>query len=1735
MRRILPTSANERQSRKLRTAQHPMNRLLAMLPLLFLLQAAQAQITISFDVTEPLCFGLPIGSVTATASGGTGPYTYMWSTGQMGPTLSGITAGSYTVTVTDAAGGNASSSVVVNQPTLVTVSLTANVCAQPFVLTAQGAGGISPYTYTWGNSMGQPIGTGPSITVANPGTYCVTVTDQNLCAATDCITVAYNPLNVNVVVNNLTCPGGNDGQVTATHSGGTPPFTYLWSNGAVTAAQSNLSAGTYTVTVIDGAGCTASASGTVQSPPALVASISSSDPSCAGSSNGSAMVSAMGGTPPYFYLWSNGSMGASITGLTAGTYSVTVTDSNNCPTTASVTLTPVSSLIAIMSATPQSCPDVNDGTATAMPSASLGPYTYLWSNGGVTQTITGLAPGTYSVTIIDGAGCTATGSVAVTAAPALEINVTATGLSTCGATDGAATANVLQGQMPLTFAWSNGGTGQTISGLGAGVYTVTVTDANGCTTTGTTAISEPPAISVLVIASDTICPGANDGEAAAIVSGGTMPISFLWNTGATTASISGLAAGTYSVTVTDANNCQATGTATIVEAAPFTVNIIGTETVCQPESSGQATANVMGGSAPFTYLWSNGATSQSISDLPEGSYSVTVTDANGCVAIGEIDVDVVDDFDVNAVITNISCPGANDGAIALTPVGGSAPYTYLWSNGATSATVSNLAPSTYMVTVTEGSGCQLVRMYMLSEPPALTATASGTNPACPGSASGTATVVASGGTPPYTYLWSNGATTASVGNLLGGTYGVTVTDSQMCTATAAVTLVAPPQLIINLVTQNVLCAGEPTGGAIASPVGGTPPYTYAWSTGATSTAVNDLPAGVYGLTVTDANGCTVSTSFIVNEVPMLMVDLDITNIFCEPTPTGALDATVTGGIPPYTYLWSNGVTTPLNTGLLAGDYTLTVTDANGCVVTITGTVEEFPGLVLSPIATSPRCFGESTGAVAVVAGGGTPPFTYLWNTGSTASELLNIPAGVYSVTVTDAVGCTGEETIGLAEPAELVALIAPNEVTNVSCNSFTDGEATVTPIGGTPPYTIAWSNGQMGATATNLAAGTYSATVTDANDCEAIVMVTITEPPAFNVDVVATNASTCSNTSDGSAAANPVGGTPPYTFLWSTGSTNASVSGLAAGSYTVTVTDGQGCTAIGTVTIQALPVPTCTIAITNQVSPAGNDGAAEVTPIGGTPPYTFVWSNGQTGPQATGLVPGTYSATVTDANGCQTTCSITLAPPSRIGDFVWNDRNRNGVQDPGEPGIPGVMVILQIPAENDPIDIDTTFTNANGLYFFDVLPGEYKVKFILPSGLIFTEPFQGGDPARDSDPDPVTGMTDVFVINPGESNLTIDAGLYTKCDNITNPGLIGPNQFLCGPGNQPAPIENLQLPSGGSGAIEYLWMKSTQPGPFNVQTWTPIPDATGPSYAPPVLYETTYYARCARRECCIAYLETNIVVIEVGSVASANIQGPSFLCVGETADFFAVGTGPGAVINWSITGPVTPLAATGPQVSLTATGFGMINITLTVTENNCTASNIKTLSATNSPIYCGQLLPIIVQVTNEKASEVMVSWVVEEVLRGQEYTVEYSKDGTNFEPLGRARAPRAFQGSMSYYEFMHYEAVLGLNFYRVRIDAPDGQRFYSEIGDAVLFGASEVAMAYPNPTTDWLILEIFETFGVAPRIEIYSANGARMWEYNVPAGQKRLEIDVANYPAGTYFVRLNYGKTGQKILKVLKH
>lgn len=1708
------------------------------------------QIIEDFVVTEPplleamvsgsteICPGDANGSAMAMGMGGTPPYSYTWSTGATTQMIFGLSAGTYTVTLTDDNDCEAVDSITITESPAINLAVTGTetVCPPDTLgsATATVSGGTPPLSILWSNGE-----TSLTITDLPEGTYAITVTDALGCTAVDSISIdIIDDFILDIGVQNVLCEGDSTGSILAEGWGGTPPYIYEWSTGETGVPMiENLPAGNYSVTVTDQNGCQLMEDFTITEPPTLIASAVSSSDVCPGEATGVAMAMGTGGTPPYSYEWSNGETTSVIEDLTAGTYFVTVTDDNDCTDTASVTIGEFDGVVVVVQGTDIVCGPGNTGTATAVVSAGTPPFSFLWSTGATTQTVTGLSEGVVSVTVTDANGCTATDNFTIDVIDDLAITGIVKDALCFGESTGEITASASGGTPPYTYEWDTGETTAMITGLAAGTYTVTATDANDCSVSQAFTVSEPPLLMANATADGTVCPGESTGVVMAMGMGGTPPYTYAWSTGDNTQTVENLPAGTYTVTVTDTNNCTATADVTIEESEEVSVTIDAPEVVCGAGETGFAMAEVTGGEPPFFYSWStgeSGAGLDQIEDLPEGTYFVTVTDANGCTAIEEVTIEVIDDFAVSVSPRDVLCFGGNSGSILLIPSGGSGPYTYNWSTGATTNEIINLTAGTYSYTVTDANDCEITGSEDISEPPLLELNLLTTDIECEGDDNGQIVAEVMGGTPPYTFDWNNGEETAVISNLSPGTYEVTITDANFCTTTGTATITAPDGIDITLTASDVLCFGESTGGISTVVAGGTPPYEYEWNTGATTADLNNLPAGTYSLTVTDANDCTATADATVNGPDEFTVSLDIMDIFCDENETGSITANPMGGTPPYTYEWSNTQTGQTITGLGPGDYTVTVTDLNECTVVATGTVEFFPGLMLTPIASSPNCFGESTGAAAVTIAGGTPPFTYEWDNGATTPELIDIPAGVYTVTVTDAVGCKGEETIGIAEPPQLIGQVSSTQTQDVSCNGDSDGQASVEVNGGTPPYTFDWSNGADTQTVTGLSAGTYDVTITDVNGCTDELSVTIDEPDAIVVDITLDNGSTCEDTADGAATASASGGTAPYTFDWSNGDEGASVTGLAAGNYTVTVTDANECTATTTVIVDAFPSPSCTIEVVNEVSLAGNDGELTINVTGGTPPYTYLWDSGQTSQSLSGLTAGDYSATVTDANGCQTSCSVTLASPAQIGDFVWNDEDRDGIQDPGEDGIEGVMVILQLPGESTPIDIDTTFTDADGMYIFNVVPGEYKVTFVLPDGLIFADPDQGTDDTIDSDPDPTTGMTDVFVIGPGETNLTIDAGMYTKCDNIDDPGLIGPNQFLCGPGNDPDPIVNVESPSGGSGELEYLWMKSTIPGPFNIQTWEVIPGATGPDFDPGPLSETTYFARCARRECCTVYLESNIVTIEVGNVAVAEINGPDFLCVGEPTTFFAGPTGSDAVIEWSFSAGVSPQTATGPQVSIQVNSLGSYTITLQVTENGCTSTDVETINATNSPIYCGGSMGLVAEVEDEESGLISVNWMVEEFLRDHTFTLEHSRDGERFEDLAVVEAPSAFLGVMNYYEHMHESAKQGRNVYRVRIENRAGDIFYSEEAEAILYGDSKIAMLYPNPVEDIATLELFETFGEEATAELINANGAILLRRQADADTKQLQFDLSSLPSGTYFLRLNYSRSGNKVYKLIK-
>ncbi len=1218
-----------------------------------------SNIALNMAGTNVSCNGGSNGTATVTPSGGIGTYNYLWSNGANTPSITGLAAGTYCVTVTDATPCTATACITITQPPVLTATISASTnvsCngGSNGQATVSPGGGTAPYSYNWSTGSGSQ-----TITGLAAGTYCVTVTDALSCTASVCVTITEPTLLTSSIGSstNVSCFSGNDGQATVTANGGTLPYSYLWTNGGITATITNLIAGNYCVTVTDALGCTSTSCVTITEPPLLTISVfSATNVSCFSGSDGTASTMVSGGTPPYDYLWSNGATTPNVTGLIAGNYCVTVTDDLNCTATTCVTITEPDLLVATITATTNvSCFTGSDGQATVTGTGGTLPYSYSWSSGGSAATETGLAAGTYTVTITDNLGCTASTSVTITEPTLLTAAIGAsTNVSCFTGSDGQATVVAGGGTPPYSYSWSNGGTTLTITNLVAGTYCVTVTDALSCTATVCVTITEPPLLTATITATTNVsCYTGSNGQSTVTGNGGTLPYTYLWSSGGTNATETGLAAGTYTVTITDALGCTATASVTITQPPLLGTAIAGSTNVsCFGGNNGAASTFVAGGTPPYTYLWTNGATTPNISGLIAGVYCVTVTDNLGCTATTCVTITQPELLVATITAsTNVSCFTGSDGQATVTGTGGTLPYSYSWSSGGNAATETGLSAGTYTVTITDNLGCTATASVTITEPTLLTAAiGASTNVSCFTGNDGQATVVAGGGTPPYSYAWTNGGTTPTITNLVAGTYCVTVTDALSCTATVCVTITEPPLLTATITaTTNVSCFGGSNGQATVTGGGGTLPYTYLWSTGGTNPTETGLAAGTYTVTITDALGCTATTSAIITQPPLLGTAIaSSTNVSCFGGSNGAATTFVAGGTPPYTYLWTNGATTPNISGLIAGVYCVTVTDNLGCTATTCVTITE-PALLVATItaSTNVSCFTGSDGQATVTGTGGTLPYSYNWTSGGNAATETGLAAGTYTVTITDALGCTATATVTITEPTLLTASIGAS--TNVSCFTGNDGQATVVAGGGTPPYSYAWTNGGTTPNITNLVAGTYCVTVTDALSCTATACVTITEPPLLTATITATTNVSCFTGSDGQSTVTGGGGTLPYTYLWSSGGTNPTETGLPAGTYTVTITDALGCTATASVTITEPTLLTAAIGASTNVSCfTGNDGEATVVAGGGTLPYSYLWTTGATSATITNLIAGTYCVTVTDALACTATVCVTITEPTLL-------------------------------------------------------------------------------------------------------------------------------------------------------------------------------------------------------------------------------------------------------------------------------------------------------------------------------------------------------------------------------------------------------------------------------------------------------------------------------------------------------
>ena len=981
--------------------------------------------------------------------------------------------------------------------------------------------------------------------------------------------------------------------------------------------------------------------------------------------------------PPYTYSWSNGASTAGIIDLCAGDYSVTVTDSKNCSVTETYTITEPDELLANASSTDETGNNFNDGTATSAPTGGTSPYTYEWSNGESTQTITGLAPGNYTVTVTDAHDCTAEETVTVEEyiCAVLTIIETQENVSCKDECDGSITIDdVTNGNAPYTYSWSTGEDTQTIDNLCPGDYDVTVTDSKNCSVTETYTITEPDELIANASATDETANDANDGTATANPTGGTSPYTYEWNNGETTQTITDLDPGNYTVTVTDAHGCTSIEEVTVANyiCPALSLESSQLDVTCYGDCDGEITITaVTNGVAPFTYTWSDCQTTQTAIDLCAGDYTVTVIDAKNCYVESDFfTITEPEELTANTTTTGETYNDANDGTATVNPDGGTPPYTYLWDTGEDTQTITDLTPDIYYVTVTDDNGCTVEKEAEVEEfvCPTLTIEYEQLNETCYGNCNASIEIIeVINGVSPFSYLWSTGETTENILDLCVGTYSVTVTDADNCSVSQSFEITQPDELLANASATDETENNAQDGTAIANPTGGTPPYEYSWSTGATSQNIVNLSPGDYTVTVTDYFDCTSVDTVTVHEFicPDLTVNATQTNVNCFNACDGEIEITsVTNAADPLDYEWSNGETGSYIENLCEGTYTVTITDDKNCEIIESFTITQPVVLLANVSSTDETANDANDGTATANPTGGESPYSYSWSNGQSTQSISNLAPGSYTVTVTDNNDCTSIESVSVAEfGCQGLAVVISQ--TNIACNSECNGNLEITGItNGTSPYTYTWSNGKTTAKIDSLCKGSYSVTVVDGNNCNVYGSYTITEPEELFANASSTD-ETANNAKDGTATSNPSGGTQPYSYTWSNGKTTQSISGLNPGNYQLTVTDANGCTALDTVTIVEFTCLNLEVnSQTSNISCFGAcDGSIAVLSVNNAvSPLAYKWNSGETSASLSNLCEGNYSVTITDAKNCQIVQNYTLTQPDEI--TITIDSTRDVRLDP---------------------------------------------------------------------------------------------------------------------------------------------------------------------------------------------------------------------------------------------------------------------------------------------------------------------------------------------------------------------------------------------------------------------------------------------------------------------------------------
>ncbi|MCB9274756.1 MAG: gliding motility-associated C-terminal domain-containing protein [Lewinellaceae bacterium] len=975
-------------------------------------------------------------------------------------------------------------------------------------------------------------------------------------------------------------------QGTVTGLAATPAPTYSWSspNGMAYLSSSSVANPTftppanvnstfqYTLAVTQGT-CMEMTTVTVTVAQTPVVAINGPTQLCLGSQI------TLNATPGFVsYSWSNGASGPNAVVTNPGPISVTVTNASGCQGTANYNVVGLPTPMPVISGPQQMCPNTQQ-----ILNAGPGYSSYQWSTGSTSQTTAITNPGTYQVTVTQN-GCTGTASYTVFLDPGPTVFIFGdTYICPGGSADLSADAGF------VSYNWSNGASGSDITVVSPGNYQVTITDANGCVATAAYQLQAAPPPLPVIFGDLAICTGSP-----ATLDAGTSYSTYQWSEGSSSSIITVNTPGPYSVTVTDANGCTGSATANVTVAPDPVPSIAGLTAIC-PGQNTQLTA----GAGYSSYLWSTGSNSPSIQVNQAGAYTVSVSDANGC--IGQNTINVTVQAGPTPAITGPSeiCPGAS-----ATLNAGAGYSSYLWSNGSGGATLNVSTQGTYGVTVTNAAGCMGTASFFVGVLPPPSPQISGNATYCEGSST-----TLNAGSGYSSYAWSSGGSGPQVTVSQPGTYTVTVADNSGCTGTASVNVSSTPNPVPVIQGQPQFCEGTSTT------LQANPGYaSYSWSNGSSGPVLMANTAGMYILTVTDANGCQGTASQQVQAIPNPIPTISGATAFCQ---SGSTQLTASPGFS--SYIWSNSQTNPTITANQAGNYSVTVTDGNGCLGFTSVNVQTYSNP--SPVISGAPSICPGSNTVLSTANSYTQ---YSWSNGSTQANTTASAPGMYILTVTDANGCMGTAQFNVS------LFNAPSPPEDVAMAFCQGASVTLQAPAGYASYQ--WGDGSQGSVLEASAAGQYSYTVTDNNGCIGVGSFDVTANALPGFEIIG-GLSYCYGQSTLLEA--PAG---YASYLWNDGSTASSLDVSSPGDYSVQITDANGCSASETVSVAESPLPNANI---SGLQSFCTGGATSLSAQAGM--ATYAWSNGSNQPSISVGQPGTYGLTVTDFLGCPNSSSVSVS------------------------------------------------------------------------------------------------------------------------------------------------------------------------------------------------------------------------------------------------------------------------------------------------------------------------------------------------------------------------------------------------------------------------------------------------------------------------------------------------------------